>query len=62
MDALALPLALILEEHNVIATAGRANHGAIGPAQTDHEVEAVIGVREVEDGLLEGFGFFIVLT
>ncbi|MGB6497447.1 MAG: hypothetical protein WA853_15270 [Candidatus Acidiferrum sp.] len=55
VDALALPLALILEEYGILAATGRAGDFAIRPAQLDHEVEAVIGVREVDDGLLECF-------
>ena len=58
MDALALPLALIFEEHNVFASTGGADHDAIWPAELDHEIEAVIGVREVDNGLLESFGLF----
>src|SRR6266700_3015977 len=53
MDALALPLPLILEEHGILTATGRADHDAIGPAQLDHEIEAVIGVSEVDDGLLK---------
>ena len=56
VDVLALPLALILQEHNVIATAGGADDFAVRPAEPDHELDAVIGVCEVKDGLLEGFG------
>jgi len=52
VDALALPLALILEEYRILASTSRAGHNAIGPAQLDHEIEAIIGVREVENGLL----------
>jgi hypothetical protein len=53
VDALALPLPLILEEHHILAATSGAGDFAIRPAQLDHEVEAVIGVREVDDGLLE---------
>jgi|ERR1700687_1132377 len=60
MDTLALPLALILEEYNVITSAGGADHDAIRPADFHHKVEAVVGVRKVDDGLLEGFRFFHV--
>lgn len=56
MDALALPLPLILEEHSVLTTTGRAGDFAIGPSQLDHEFEAVVGVCEVDDGLLECSG------
>lgn len=57
MDALALPLALILEEHSVLTATGRASHLAVRPAQLNHELEAVVRVREVNDGLLEGLWF-----
>ena len=41
------------DKANVItATSGAFN--AIGPTALDHEVEAVVGVGEVDDGLLEG--------
>lgn len=58
VDALALPLALILEEHGVLAATSGADHDAIWPAQLDHELEAVIGIREMDDCLLEGSGLF----
>jgi hypothetical protein len=53
MDALALPLALIFEEHGILALASGAHHDAIRPAYLDHELEAVLRVGEVQDGLLE---------
>jgi len=56
MDALALPLPLILEEHGILTVTGRAEHDAIRPAKLDHELEAVVGVSEVNDGLLECLG------
>ena len=52
VDALALPLALIREEHEHPSATSRA-FNAIGPAAADHELEAIIGIREVDDGLLE---------
>src|SRR5262249_8861942 len=58
MDALTLPLALILKENNVIAATSRAYNFAIRPTELEHEGEAVIGVSEVKDGLLESFGLF----
>lgn len=62
VDALALPLALILEENNIVPATGRADYFAIRPAEFDHELEAVVGVREVNNGLLEclGLGAHIV--
>jgi len=60
VEALALPLPLILEEYGILAATGRAHHDAVGPAQPDHKVKAVIGVREVDDCLLEGSGLFHV--
>src|SRR5208282_5002598 len=59
VDALALPLTLSGEESGVFPPAGRT-FNAIRPAQTDHELEAVVGVREVDDCLLECFGLFHV--
>jgi hypothetical protein len=57
MDALALPLALILEEHDILAATGGADHNAIGPANLDHEVEAIVGIGVVQHGLLESLWF-----
>ena len=53
MDALALPLTLILEEHSILALASGADHDAIRLANLDHDLEAVLRVGEVQDGLLE---------
>ncbi len=61
VDALALPLALILEEHNIIATASRTDNLAVMPAKPNHELEAVVGVCEMDDCLLESLGLFHVL-
>src|ERR1700688_1552260 len=56
MDTLALPLALILEEHDILTSAGRADHDAIRPTYFDHEREAVVGVCEANDDLLGRVG------
>jgi hypothetical protein len=55
MDTLALPLALILEEHDILTSAGGAHHDAIRPADFHHEVKAIIGIVEEDNRLLEGF-------
>jgi|SRR6266850_146366 len=57
MDALALPLPLVFEEHGILALTGWASNHAIGPAQLDHEFQAIVGVGEVDDGLLESLWF-----
>jgi hypothetical protein len=44
MDALALPLALVVEEHHVIPTAGRAENDAIRPAQKHHVGQSIVRV------------------
>src|SRR3984957_9135594 len=53
VNTLALPLTLILEEHSILPATSGADYLAIGPAQLDHELEAVVGVCEVNYGLLE---------
>jgi len=53
MNSLALPFALVFEEHNIIPFASGAGNNAIRPAQLDHEFQAVVRVGEVNDGLLE---------
>src|SRR5260370_409729 len=60
VDALALPLALILKEHNIIAPASWAGHDAGRPAKPNHEVQIVVGIGEVDDGLLKGVWLFHV--
>ena len=57
MDGLALPLALILQEHNIITLTSGAGNDAIGPAELDHELQAIVGVGEVDDGLLKSLWF-----
>jgi len=44
------------DKANVSAATGGAGN-AIGPAPRNHEFEAVVGVSEVNDGLLEGLWF-----
>src|SRR5207237_10883105 len=58
LDTLALPLPLILEEHNVIASASWTGHVVIGPAQMDHIVKRVVRVAKVLNGLLKGTWVF----
>jgi hypothetical protein len=45
---------LVLEEHNVIALTSGASNDAIGPADFNHEVEAIVGIVEVDNRLLKG--------
>lgn len=52
VDALALPLSLIGEEVGVLASASGAGN-AFRPAQFNHELEAVVGIGEVDDGFLK---------
>ena len=60
MYALALPLALILEEYNVNAATGRASHNTIGPAKPDHVGQNVVGIAEIADSLLQGLWLLVV--
>jgi len=53
MNALALPFVLILEEHGILAATSGAGNDAIGPANLDHELQAVLRAGEVQHGLLE---------
>jgi hypothetical protein len=53
MDALALPFPLILKEYCIFTATCRASHFAIRPAHFDHEGKAIIGICEVNDGLLK---------
>jgi len=52
VDALALPLALIGEEYDILAPAGGAFHST-RPAQLDHVGQRVVRIREENDGLLK---------
>ncbi len=54
--ALAFPHAASGDKANFFALTSRAGN-AIGPAPRNHELEAVIGVSEVNNGLLEGLWF-----
>lgn len=58
VNALALPLALILKEHGILALTSGAGYDTIRPAQLDHEFQAVVRVGEMNDGLLERLGLF----
>src|SRR5882724_1032953 len=56
MPSLAFPHPASRDEAHIIpATGGALN--AIGPAPRNHELEAVVGVGEVNDGLLESLWF-----
>jgi hypothetical protein len=57
VDALALPLALILEEHDIFASAGGAGNDTVRPTDLNHKAQAVVGIGEVDHGLLEGLWF-----
>jgi hypothetical protein len=58
MDALALPLVLVLQEHRVFATAAnvRAHNFAIRPTQINHVFMDVLRVSEVLNCFLESSG------
>lgn len=60
VDALALPLPLILEEHHVFASAGWTGDFAIGPAESDHVPESTVRVSKVDDCGLQGSGLLVV--
>ena len=57
MSGLALPDSPRRDVSHVVAPTGRTLHNAIRPTPRHHVGDAVVGVREVDDGLLEGFGF-----
>jgi hypothetical protein len=57
MGALALPFALTSEPSNILPTAGWTN-SAVLPAMGDHVGNAVIGIGEVNDGVLKGLWGF----
>jgi len=56
MFGFALPHATSRNESHVFASASRALD-TIGPAALNEEVEAIVGISEVNDGLLESFWF-----
>jgi hypothetical protein len=58
VNALALPLPLILEEHNIVSATSGTGDNAVGPAQTNHVSERVVGIVEVPDGFLESASVF----
>src|SRR5205085_9291014 len=53
VNRFALPLALVFQEHNIIAATGGANHDAIRPAFTNHVGQRIVGVCEELDRLRE---------
>jgi hypothetical protein len=62
VNALALPLGLVFEEHNVIPATGRALHHAIRPALRNHVSDAVLWVSEVLNRGLKGSWVHDVIT
>src|ERR1017187_1788698 len=60
VDALTLPLALVMQEHNVIPTAGRAGHNAIGPAKQSHVGQSVVRVSVENYRLLQGLWLLVI--
>ena len=48
------------QEGSLRRLAARAGHGAIGPAQLDHERQAGVGIGEELDGVQEGGGDSVV--
>ena len=61
MLALALPHAASQDEAHVFASAGWTLD-AVRPAQIDHVIKAVVGVSEVQDGLLQSLWRFHIST
>ncbi len=57
MYALALPLALILQEYNVSPTAPGAVHDAIREAKALHVLHCIVGIREKQNRILQGLWF-----
>jgi hypothetical protein len=57
MMSAALPEAAIRIELNALRTAGRTGDLAIGPASDREIVDAVVGIREVDDWLLKALWF-----
>jgi hypothetical protein len=53
MSAFALPLALIVQESNVFATASRAGHDAITPEKLAHVGQRVIRIAEIDHRILQ---------
>jgi hypothetical protein len=53
MLAITLPDASLGKPDDMIGTAMRATHNAIGPAQLNHERLAVFEILEVNDGFLK---------
>ena len=58
VNALALPAALVGEELGVCPTTSGTGHDSIRESQRDHVREAIIGVCEVLDCLLQGLWFW----
>jgi hypothetical protein len=52
MNGLALPFALVLEVHNVSATAARAINGSVRPAEALHVLQSVVRIGEEKYGRL----------
>ena len=60
MGALALPLPLILKERHVVPSASWTGNDTIRPTLNSHILQAVIEVREVQDGFLQSlWGFHV---
>src|SRR5271154_5175172 len=55
--ALALPQSASGEKADFLAATSGADD-PLGPAPRDHELQAVLRIREMNDGLLECLGFF----
>lgn len=58
VDALALPLALILEKARIRPSTG-GTLDPMRPAQLGDQPDAIVGIREVDDGFLERLGFVV---
>jgi hypothetical protein len=54
MHALALPLALIVKEYNVIPATGWTDYNAIGPAKQNHIGQSIVWVGIEQDRIAQG--------
>src|SRR5439155_1629402 len=60
VSALALPLTLVMQKHDSLATAGWAGHDAIRPVQYGHVGQRVIRIREIDYRVLQSLWLLCV--